>query len=245
MESEGRARSGANRSSSRRGPRSDWRSSNQSGGTNSSGNQYSSSDEECDVRNSGRGYRASQRTDLTGASFRLLRLPPHTRERGSNRSRATTPLSHTSEPELADPPSLHDAAHAHTNHALANHAHNNLSHYRGQYATPSTGAGVAGGGVVGGGESNPAAVMNQLGAGHGHYYQEIPQGGLHYANHLDEYDSPVLKGGRKFPPGRRIPAGGSSLSSSDNNSDTTYAESDINSSLRAKMAALDNGESIS
>lgn len=62
MESEGRTRSGANRSSSRRGPRSDWRSSNQSGGTNSSANQYSSSDEECDVRNSGRGYRASQRT---------------------------------------------------------------------------------------------------------------------------------------------------------------------------------------
>ncbi|XP_042205558.1 teneurin-3-like isoform X2 [Homarus americanus] len=85
--------------------------------------------------------------------------------------------------------------------------------------------------------------MNQLGAGHGHYYQEIPQGGLHYANHLDEYDSPVLKGSRKFPQGRRIQAGGSSLSSSDNNSDTTYAESDINSSLRAKMAALDNDAS--
>ncbi|XP_069941027.1 teneurin-a isoform X3 [Cherax quadricarinatus] len=85
--------------------------------------------------------------------------------------------------------------------------------------------------------------MNQLGTGHGHYYQEIPQGGLHYANHLDEYDSPVLKGGRKFPSGRRIQAGGSSLSSSDNNSDTTYAESDINSSLRAKMAALDNDAS--
>ncbi|XP_071524010.1 teneurin-a-like isoform X5 [Panulirus ornatus] len=66
MESEGRTRSGANRSSSRRGPRSDWRSSNQSGGTNSSANQYSSSDEECDVRNSGRGYRASQRTDAAG-----------------------------------------------------------------------------------------------------------------------------------------------------------------------------------
>ena len=38
--------------------------------------------------------------------------------------------------------------------------------------------------------------------------------------------------------GRRIPA---SVSSSDNNSDTTYAESgDINSSLRARMQALDN-----
>ncbi|KAK8747699.1 hypothetical protein OTU49_016543, partial [Cherax quadricarinatus] len=124
METEGRARSGANRSSSRRGPRSDWRSSNQSGGTNSSGNQYSSSDEECDVRTSGRGYRASQRTG----------------DRGSNRSRATTPLSHASEPELADPPTLHDAAHAHTNHA-----HNNLSHYRGQYATPSAVGGGGGG----------------------------------------------------------------------------------------------------
>ncbi|KAK8747698.1 hypothetical protein OTU49_016543, partial [Cherax quadricarinatus] len=140
METEGRARSGANRSSSRRGPRSDWRSSNQSGGTNSSGNQYSSSDEECDVRTSGRGYRASQRTEHTGASFRLLHLVPPTRDRGSNRSRATTPLSHASEPELADPPTLHDAAHAHTNHA-----HNNLSHYRGQYATPSAVGGGGGG----------------------------------------------------------------------------------------------------
>lgn len=84
--------------------------------------------------------------------------------------------------------------------------------------------------------------MNQLSSAHGHYYQEIPQTGHHYANHLDEYDSPVVKGSRKYPQGRRMPGGGSSLSSSDNNSDTTYAESDINSSLRAKMAALDNGE---
>lgn len=70
MEAEGRTRSGANRSSSRRGPRSDWRSSNQSGGTNSSANQYSSSDEECDVRSSGRGYRASQRTGESGVNVR-------------------------------------------------------------------------------------------------------------------------------------------------------------------------------
>ncbi|KAK4286638.1 hypothetical protein Pmani_040271 [Petrolisthes manimaculis] len=66
MEQEGRSRTGPNRSSSRRGPRPDWRSSNQSGGTNSSANQYSSSDEECDVRSSGRSYRGSQRTGKRG-----------------------------------------------------------------------------------------------------------------------------------------------------------------------------------
>ena len=90
-------------------------------------------------------------------------------------------------------------------------------------------------------------AMNQLGA---HYYQEVPQqiGGQnqHYGNHLDEYDSPILKGSRRAnggPGGRRIhPNTGSSISSSDNNSDTTYAESDINNSLRARMAALDSGE---
>lgn len=50
----------------------------------------------------------------------------------------------------------------------------------------------------------------------------------------DHYDS------RRGPGGRRLPA---SVSSSDNNSDTTYAESaDINSSLRARMQALDSGE---
>lgn len=149
-------------------------------------------------------------------------MAPPAGDRASNRSRATTPLSHTSDQDLGD----HDAA----------LAHNNLSHYRSQYSTPS----------VGGGDPTSAAVMNQLGSG-GHYYQEVPQSGLHYANHLDEYDSPVLKGGRKFPQGRRTTQqqpGGSSLSSSDNNSDTTYAESDINSSLRAKMAALDNGECV-
>ncbi|MPC63001.1 hypothetical protein E2C01_057093 [Portunus trituberculatus] len=164
-------------------------------------------------------------------------------DRSSNRSRATTPLSHTSEPDLGDPPSLG---------SLHDTAHNNLSHYRGQYAPSSNGpgGGTGGGGGVGGGgggggggsDATSAAVMNQLGSGHGNYYHEIPAGGLHYANHLDEYDSPVMKGGRKFPQGRRMQAGGSSLSSSDNNSDTTYAESDINSSLRAKMAALDNGK---
>ncbi|XP_068237246.1 probable ATP-dependent RNA helicase ddx17 [Palaemon carinicauda] len=228
MDSEGRTKTGSSRSSSRRGPRSDWRSSNQSGGTNSSANQYSSSDEDAEVRNTTRGYRPSQRTDLISQSFRLHHLIPK-RDRGSNRSRATTPLSHTSDPDQGDPPSivsLHDAS-AHS-HPHATHNHNNLSHYRGQYSTGS-------------GDTAAAAVMNQLGGSHGHYYQEIPQGGLHYANHLDEYDSPVLKGGRKFPSsGRRMQTGGSSLSSSDNNSDTTYAESDINSSLRAKMAALDN-----
>ncbi|XP_063600625.1 uncharacterized protein LOC134776803 [Penaeus indicus] len=201
MDSEGRARSGANRSSSRRGPRSDWRSSNQSGSATSSANQYSSSDEDPEVsRNTGRGYRSAQRTDALCQSYRMHHLIP-TRDRGSNRSRATTPLSHTSDPDVGDPPSLvslQDAANAH---------HNNLSHYRGQYST----AGVGGGGV-GGGDST-AAVMNQLSSAHGHYYQEIPQTGHHYANHLDEYDSPVVKGSRKYPQGRRMPGGGSSLSS--------------------------------
>ena len=50
----------------------------------------------------------------------------------------------------------------------------------------------------------------------------------------DQYDN------RRGPTNRRIPA---SISSSDNNSDTTYAESgDINNSLRARMQALDNRE---
>ena len=52
-----------------------------------------------------------------------------------------------------------------------------------------------------------------------------------YANGEDHYDN-------RRPTPRRIPA---SISSSDNNSDTTYAESgDINNSLRARMHALDN-----
>ena len=87
-----------------------------------------------------------------------------------------------------------------------------------------------------------------------HYFQDPET--AQYGNNLEEYDNPMIKtpssikaNGRGQHPRRLGSASGphpqgSSLSSSDNNSDTTYAESDINNSLRARMAAFDNGKYI-
>ena len=158
-----------------------------------------------------------------------------TGDRASNKSRTTTPLG-DSDVDSGEPPAFSEI--------------NQLQNGGGGIGTGGGGTGVLNGPQYRGGPPGYPSDggMNQLSA---HYYQEIPQNPnsgqqQNYGNHLDEYDSPVLKNSRRTGTGpgggRRIhPNTGSSISSSDNNSDTTYAESDINNSLRARMAALDSG----
>ncbi|KAL7643035.1 UNVERIFIED_CONTAM: hypothetical protein RMT77_006324 [Armadillidium vulgare] len=75
-----------------------------------------------------------------------------------------------------------------------------------------------------------------------HYYQEISHGT--YSNNFNDYETPISKGVKSSQifVRRKDPVHGSSLSSSDNNSDTTYAESDLNNSIQACMKALENAD---